>query len=307
MGIQTTPACKYKSFNALIRINEPELLHEVFLQQLDAGANPQVELYERCDDGPWLRLLPNGSRSERLPPHRQQVLEQRIDTRSEQQWFYEAAQLGWFGAYKPCSRRQYALFFAPDQQRLIDEDYVQLLFSVWCHQFIGIEGIYRDSLTGLYNRRAFDQRMQALIEHSRNPMRRSRLSQPAVFAMLDIDHFKQVNDRHGHVIGDEILARVAEMMTESFREYDLLFRYGGEEFALVLMDMDEALSHQALERFRQRVEQEVFVLDQRISVSIGYCRFDAEAGTRAMIEQADQALYAAKGNGRNQVQRYPLS
>jgi diguanylate cyclase (GGDEF)-like protein len=199
------------------------------------------------------------------------------------------------------------MFYAPRKQRLIDEEYVQLLFSVYCHQFTGIEGIYRDSLTGLYNRRAFDQRMQSLVEYSRQPVRRSRLSQPAVFAMLDIDHFKRINDRHGHVIGDEILAEIARMMTESFREYDLLFRYGGEEFALVLMDMDEALSHQALERFRHRVEDSDYPHHETVTISIGYCRFDAEAGVQGLIERADQALYSVKHNGRNRVQRFPLS
>ncbi len=307
MGIQTTPTCKYKSFNALIRINEPELLHEVFLQQLDPARPPQVDLFERSDQGPWRGLNPNGSRSDSLLRHHRRILEQRIDPEREQQWFFEPDQHGWYCAYKPCSRRQYAMFYAPEQQHLIDEEYVQLLFSVYCHQFTGIEGIYRDSLTGLYNRRAFDQRMQALIEHSQQPMRRRSLSQPAVFAMLDIDHFKQVNDRHGHVIGDEILAEIAEMMTESFREYDMLFRYGGEEFALVLMDMDESLSHQALERFRQHVEDAKFPHDQTITVSIGYCRFDADAGVQGLIDRADQALYASKHNGRNRVQRFPLS
>ena len=308
MGIQTSPACKYKSFNALIRINEPELLYEVFLEQLDAGESPRVELFERSEGGPWRQLQANGKRNE-LPPASEQrrLLERRIDPEREQQWFYEPARLGWFCAYKPCSRRQYAMFYAPEQQRILDEDYVQLLFSVYCHQFTGIEGVFRDSLTGLYNRRAFDQRMHALIEHSRQPMRRSRLSQPAVFAMVDIDHFKRVNDQHGHVVGDELLAEIAGIMSESFREYDLLFRYGGEEFALVLMDMDEAMSQQALERFRRRIADSDFPRQLRVTVSIGYCLFDAGAGIQGLIDRADQALYASKRNGRNQVQRFPLS
>ena len=308
MGIQTTPACKYKSFNTLIRINEPELLYEAFLEQLDAGKRPRVELFERNDGGAWRQLHPNGKREE-LPGDsvQRQLLEQRIDPEREQQWFYEPAHFGWYCAYRPCSRSQYAMFFAPEQQPVLDEDYVQLLFSVYCHQFTGIEGVYRDSLTGLYNRRAFDQRMRTLIERSRHSMRRNRLSQPSVFALVDIDHFKRVNDRYGHVIGDELLTEIAAIMSESFREYDLLFRYGGEEFALVLMDMDEAMSQQALERFRRRIAEHEFPQRLHITVSIGYCLFDAEAGVQGLIDRADQALYASKRNGRNQVQRFPLS
>jgi hypothetical protein len=78
MGIHTSPACKYKSFNALIRINEPELLHEVFLQQLDPD-DPHVELFERSEQGPWRRLLPGGARSDDLPRPHHQILGQRID------------------------------------------------------------------------------------------------------------------------------------------------------------------------------------------------------------------------------------
>ena len=306
MGIHTTPACKYESFNALIRINEPELLHQVFLGQLDPGQPvPRVELFERQQSGSWRSLQPNGSRHNGVPDAHAPYLD-RLPRQQEQDWRYDSGNTGRYAAYKPCSHRQYAMFFAPAGAH-IDEDYVQLLFSFYCHQFTSIEGVYRDSLTGLYNRRAFDQRMAALIEHSRHPARRSRASQPAVFALLDIDHFKEVNDRYGHVQGDEMLTQLACMMSDSFREYDLLFRYGGEEFALVLMDMDESLSQAALERFRRRVEETEFVNGHRMTVSIGYCRFEPEHGIKGLIERADKALYAGKRGGRNLVRRYPLS
>ena len=301
MPVDTSIACKYESFNALIKINDPELLLEVFLNQL-APEHPQelqVEIFERFELE-WQKVTVNGCTTRDFEGYKREVLDT-IDPDQEQVWFFEADLDGWISAYKPLSNKQFALYLTiSDPAYLVDEEYIQLLFSFYCHQLRSLEGTYRDSLTGLYNRRAFDQRMGSLFKQT-NRIRRRNQSTPSVFVMLDIDHFKQINDEYGHLYGDEVLTHVAKIMTDSFREYDLLFRYGGEEFAAVLMDIDEEAAAQALERFRASVEKHAFPKRNSLTVSIGYTFFDLESSLDRLIDEADKALYFGKHNGRNQV------
>jgi diguanylate cyclase (GGDEF)-like protein len=243
----------------------------------------------------------NGLTTSDFDARKHRVLNERISPEDTNAWFFERDLAGWFCAYKPLTDKQFALFISiTDPSLLIDEDYIQLLFSFYCHQLRGLESSYRDSLTGLYNRRAFDQRIAALFNSQHRPRRRHQFT-PSAFAMLDIDHFKQINDKFGHLYGDEVLAIVAKIMTDSFRDYDLLFRYGGEEFSAVLMEIDPEGVHDALDRFRQRVEQNDFPRHNRVTVSIGYTEFDLKATPEALIDRADKALYFSKHSGRNQV------
>mgnify|MGYP001095154669 CR=1 FL=1 len=305
MSAVTSIACKYEAFNALIKINDPELLLEVFLDQL-APHHPQglhVEIFEQVE-GIWHRVTPNGTVTLDMDQEKRYVLEHQIDPGAENVWFYEPQFQGWFGAYKPLSNKQFGLFLTvSDSDFIIDDEYVQLLFSFYCHQLRSLEGTYRDSLTGLYNRGAFDLRMARLLNKQQGTRRRN-LSTPSIFVMFDIDHFKQVNDNHGHLYGDEVLAIVAKIMIDSFREYDLLFRYGGEEFSAVLMDIDDEAALQALERFRVQVQNYSFPKENRVTISIGYTPFDNELSQEELLGQADKALYFSKNNGRNQISRY---
>lgn len=305
MPVVTSVACKYESFSALVKINDPELLLDVFLNQLapDHTQELQVEIYE-CFDREWHRVTRNGCTTLDIDPIKRHLLESRIDPEQTNIWFYEAKLQGWFCAYKPLSGKQFTLFLSiADPEHLIDEEYIQLLFSFYCHQLLSLEGTYRDSLTGLYNRRAFDQRMQSLF-NQKNRKRRQYQFNPSFFVMLDIDNFKDINDEYGHLYGDEVLAIVARIMTDSFREYDLLFRYGGEEFTAVLMDIDEELCFRALDRFRRNIEQHSFPKNNRVTVSLGYTEFDLQLTIDEIIDRADKALYLCKHNGRNQINRY---
>jgi len=305
MPVESSIVCKYESFNALIKINDPELLLEVFTHQLapDHSDELQLEIYERFDEQ-WQKLIPNGCTTPDFDEHKRELLENKINPDETNIWFYEASLDGWFCAYKPLTNKQLCLFIhISNPDNLIDEEYIQLLFSFYCHQLRSLEGTYRDSLTGLYNRRAFDQRMAAL-KNNKNRLRRSNQSNPSVFVMLDIDFFKQINDQFGHLYGDEVLAIIARLMTDSFREYDLLFRYGGEEFALVLMDIDEERCRQALERFRTKVAGTVLPRGNHTTISIGYTDFNHDLEIDELIDQADKALYFSIRNGRNQVNRF---
>ncbi|MCZ2495375.1 diguanylate cyclase [Xylophilus sp. Kf1] len=160
----------------------------------------------------------------------------------------------------------------------------------------------RDALTGLFNRKTFDEQFS---RHSRGQ------AAPALpgaddaadaqwLAVVDIDHFKQVNDRFGHVYGDEVLILVANLLKSSFRSQDRIFRFGGEEFVVLLRQASLEQAQLIFNRFRTNIEQFAFPQVGRVTVSVGF----TSAGRGAPVEimgHADQALYHAKGNGRNQV------
>jgi diguanylate cyclase (GGDEF)-like protein len=159
----------------------------------------------------------------------------------------------------------------------------------------------RDALTGLYNRRAFDS---ALEELAAAPRRR-----PLALLMIDLDHFKRVNDTHGHQVGDEVLRQVAGVIREQVRTgTDVAARYGGEELAVIAPDTDAPGAVELAERIRRSVADLQIVAGGAVvsvTVSAGVAVLDpsdddARPG-RALIEQADARLYEAKGAGRNQV------
>jgi diguanylate cyclase (GGDEF)-like protein len=301
----TSVTCKYDAFSALVKIHDPELLLDVFLNQLapDHTKELLVEIFDYIDNR-WHKVTVNGCTILEFDPLKREILETRINPDQTSIWFYDSQLEGWFCAYKPLSGKQFALFLKiNDPDYLIDEEYTQLLFSFYCHQLLSLESTYRDSLTGLYNRRAFDLRMESLLNQRHRPRRQNQFS-PSYFVMLDIDNFKSINDDCGHLYGDEVLATVARIMTDSFREYDLLFRYGGEEFTAVLMDIDEERCIKALDRFRQNIELHVFPKENLVTVSLGYTDFNTQLTINEIIDQADKALYLSKQHGRNQINKY---
>lgn len=154
-----------------------------------------------------------------------------------------------------------------------------------------------DFLTGLGNRRYFDE----VAPKAFNQAKRS--GQPLTLAMIDVDHFKKVNDRYGHTAGDLALKSVADVLSESIRESDILARYGGEEFILVLHGTDGEAALNFLEKLRQKILQRKTVYGNitfGVTVSIGMST-DHNKSFERMIDDADRALYRAKESGRNQI------
>jgi diguanylate cyclase (GGDEF)-like protein len=123
--------------------------------------------------------------------------------------------------------------------------------------------------------------------------------------MLDIDHFKTINDTYGHGVGDGVLQAVARTVTDSIRASDLLFRYGGEEFLVLLADTDEEGAAQLAERIRTALERCICLpgdgLTIRLTASLGVACLHREESKDALVQHADQALYRAKAGGRNRV------
>ena len=174
----------------------------------------------------------------------------------------------------------------------------------------------RDALTGLFNRKTFDEqfaRNAANTGVSSQPQNaQSMISEEVLaenapvqnwLAVVDIDHFKQVNDRFGHLYGDEVLILIANILRTSFRSHDRIFRFGGEEFVVLLRNTTLAKAHQVFNRFRETVQKYDFPQVGRVTVSLGFVS-TTRGSPVEILGQADQALYYAKENGRNQVCHY---
>ena len=157
----------------------------------------------------------------------------------------------------------------------------------------------RDGLTGLHNRRGFDQQLEAEIA------RFERYRRPFALIMMDLDHFKKVNDQYGHEAGDEVLRRVGQIIEASLRDVDVAGRFGGEEFALLLPETDKSDAVAIAERIRQRVEAADIVAEGhhiRVTSSAGVAAIpEKNVDVKNVLRIADQLLYDAKHQGRNRV------
>lgn len=169
----------------------------------------------------------------------------------------------------------------------------------------------RDSLTGLLNRKTFDESfMKATADMADPPgdssdgRRVSASSCGYWIGVVDIDHFKRVNDRYGHLIGDEVLLLMSRLMGRSFRIHDRLYRFGGEEFLVLMRCHGEEDAAQAFERFRANAELFQFPQVGTVTVSIGFTAVRPGDTPSSAFERADKAVYHAKLNGRNQVCSY---
>lgn len=155
---------------------------------------------------------------------------------------------------------------------------------------------HHDELTGLLNRRAGLGLLEEEIQRSR------RYGTPLCVASCDLDHFKRVNDRHGHAVGDRVLNDTARMMKQAMRQHDHVIRLGGEEFLLLLPGVTQDEASQAVERLRQRFASTP-IADVRLhlTLSAGIAQLEGDEQADALLERADRALYGAKAQGRNRV------
>lgn len=168
----------------------------------------------------------------------------------------------------------------------------------------------RDTLTGLLNRKTFDEsflkaagevRLSVNDRQHEQERRQSFDTSGYWLGVIDIDHFKSVNDRFGHLIGDEVLLLLSRLMRGSFRFHDRLYRFGGEEFVVLVRCPDEGAALQAFERLRRTTAQYVFPQVGRITVSVGMTRVRPGDTPSSAFARADRAVYHAKSAGRDQV------
>ena len=159
----------------------------------------------------------------------------------------------------------------------------------------------RDPLTGLANRRQFEIALASEVD------RVARMGEPAMVLMVDIDHFKQVNDTHGHPIGDLVLKGVAGVLQDCIRPMDTLARFGGEEFSMILPNCPPAFGLAVAERMRTKVQYNEMTVSPgkvvQVTVSIGgaYAPQWVRSSSTLWVERADRQLYRAKAEGRNRA------
>lgn len=153
-----------------------------------------------------------------------------------------------------------------------------------------------DALTGVANRRAMDHVLAKVTQSPSVPDR------PLALLMIDVDHFKRINDTYGHAAGDDVLIKLAHEANVHLRAGDLLGRWGGEEFMIIALDQTSASVHQMAERLRAALEKTTFPHIGTVTVSIGVTSFIPGEDVDAFINRADEALYQAKERGRNRVE-----
>ncbi len=169
----------------------------------------------------------------------------------------------------------------------------------------------RDTLTGLLNRKTFDDSFLRLATPL-DSLALAGVEQPAAgrrqgpvgsvwLGVIDIDHFKRVNDNHGHLIGDEVLLLLSRLMRSTFRYHDHLYRFGGEEFVALVRCESACQAAVAFERLRANVQGHAFPQVGHITVSVGFTRVRPGDSPSTAFDRADRAVYFAKQNGRNQV------
>jgi len=193
----------------------------------------------------------------------------------------------------------------------------QVLVNAFCRIFENylkvLNNSERDKLTGLLNRQTFELKINSLLkkqarnqykENTPSNNRFKRLEASSWLAIIDVDHFKKVNDEFGHICGDEVLLKLSQKMQSFFRRSDLLFRFGGEEFVMVLGPTTLELAEAKIESFRKEIENTCFPLVNKLTISIGFSRISPHDFPLQILEQADKALYFAKDNGRNRVNCY---
>ncbi len=189
---------------------------------------------------------------------------------------------------------------------------LRAMLTICANCFALLDKFERDPLTGLLNRQSFDYRFEDLLARFRDNPRRLRAGSMPWLAIADIDHFKRINDTYGHLYGDEILLLFSRIMRQAFRFDDLLFRYGGEEFVVILNNTDQSGAERALERFRGAVEDYRFPMfglgsdpyAGRVTVSVGWVGVYAHELPINLLHKADRALYFAKDAGRNRAVSY---
>ncbi|WP_462157479.1 GGDEF domain-containing protein [Pseudoalteromonas sp. GB56] len=206
--------------------------------------------------------------------------------------------------YFPMHRNNKLIGFVVCQSRVLSSlenaFVITNLLNIYANQQYVLYRSRLDPLTELLNRQSFDSQVMDILQQN---ILLSELGEaPTWFlAMADIDHFKEVNDNFGHVIGDEVIILVARMIQENFSNKDFVFRYGGEEFTVLFRATDMQTAQLLLDTCRRDIAKREFPRVKTLTLSMGFCQLIGSDMVPQLVQKADTALYAAKNGGRNQV------
>lgn len=214
-----------------------------------------------------------------------------------------------FGGEEVCG---YFVFQRDHEVSPLEDAIIRGVLDVFSNYYALLDSSQRDRLTGLLNRQALEQSFERIWEllsrfdtkNEGDEGRRQGLADQYWLAVIDIDHFKKVNDNFGHIIGDEILLLVTRLMTKSFRSTDLIYRYGGEEFVVIASAENEAIAKNIFERARLCIEAHNFPQVGQVTISGGYSRIDPSILPQEVVNRADRTLYQAKRDGRNRMYEF---
>lgn len=189
---------------------------------------------------------------------------------------------------------------------IIPHESIIMLLKIYQNFTALINDNERDALTNLLNRKTFETKINKVLSTMYQATKRKD-DKPELqyfLAIFDLDFFKKVNDEFGHLIGDEVLLLFAQLMTQTFRDTDLLFRFGGEEFVCIFECASATDISKVFERFRHMISGFEFPQVGNVTVSAGYTMISAYDASSHVIDRADLALYYAKNNGRNRICHY---
>jgi len=184
-------------------------------------------------------------------------------------------------------------------KKILDPDFKKNIDNVLSHLKNSLHDLYdaatKDEKTGAYNQRFFKNIFEMEIEKAK------RGKQKLSLVIIDIDFFKKINDTHGHLIGDEILSELVKVLEKSLRKYDLLARFGGEEFFVLLPGTSTSHGKRIAERLRKSLSKNSKMKKYEITISLGITEYKNRDTILRMTKRADKALYVSKKNGRDQV------
>jgi len=194
----------------------------------------------------------------------------------------------------------------------MEDAIVHGVLEVFTNFYALLDTSQRDRLTGLLNRYSLELNLDRLWnllyarlhEPDAGPSRREPLAHRYWLGVLDVDHFKKINDSYGHMIGDEVLIVVTRLLKAAFRRSDLIYRYGGEEFIAIIAANDLESATMAFERARKKIEHFKFPRVGQVTISGGFSGADPVVLPQEVINRADSALYEAKNGGRNRICHY---
>lgn len=206
----------------------------------------------------------------------------------------------------------YFIFKRDREVTPVEDAIVQGVLEVFTNYVELLDTSQRDQLTGLLNRYSLETNLDRLWNllsvrlHEANDGNSKRIINAESYwlGVLDIDYFKKINDVYGHIIGDEVLIMITRLLQKAFRQSDLLYRYGGEEFVVIIAANDLDSATQAFERARKKIEKFLFPQVGHVTISGGFSSADPGVLPQEVINRADSSLYAAKNAGRNRICYY---
>jgi len=204
----------------------------------------------------------------------------------------------------------YFVFYRDREVTPVEDAIIHGILEVFTNYFELLDTSQRDQLTGLLNRHSLESSLDRLWNvlsarlHSKTDKSKSSDSESFWLCMIDIDHFKKINDQYGHIIGDEVLIMITRLLQSAFRKSDLLYRFGGEEFIAIVAAKDLEAAQQTFERARLKIEAFQFPQVGHVTISGGFTDANPMLLPQEIVHRADSTLYAAKADGRNRIYHY---